>query len=136
MKNLFLVCLLFLSTMGAIAQQPAAKSAAPKTSAAAPTSANLPSKETVEEFMRHTFGYDQNLKWQVREMKPAIDPAMGEVTVLVNTPEGQQLLKVFVTPDGKNPINGQFVPFGADPFAPMRELLESKAKGPSRGPAP
>jgi len=127
MKNLYLMCLLFVLAGGTAAQQ----SAAPK----AATSGNLPSKETVEEFMRHTFGYDQNLKWQVKEIKPAVDPAMTEVTVLVNTPEGQQLFKLFVTPDGKNAISGEFVPFGANPFAPLRQLLDAKAKGPSRGAA-
>src|ERR1700751_2431450 len=137
MKKSFVMVLGLVVTAALFAQQPAATSAAPK---AAPTaaparSANLPSKETVEEFMRHTFGYDQNLKWQVREIKPASDPSMTEITVLVNTPDGRQMLKLVLTPDGKNAIRGEFVPFGADPFASMRQELEAKAKGPSRGAA-
>ena len=97
--------------------------------------ANLPAEATVNEFMRRTFGYDQNLKWKVTDIKPAPDPSMTEISVVVNTPEGQQGLKLFVTPDQKYAISGDFVPFGADPYAPIRNLLNEKAKGPSRGAA-
>jgi protein-disulfide isomerase len=40
-----------------------------------------------------------------------------------------------VMPDHKFAIAGDMMPFGADPFAPVRALLESRAKGPARGPA-
>jgi protein-disulfide isomerase len=122
-----------LLTMGAVAQQSAKSATANKT--AASSASNLPSQETIDAFLRHTFGYDQNLKWKVVEIKPAPDPSLAEVSVVMSTPEGQQTLKLFVTPDQKFAISGEFVPFGADPYAPMRSLLNEKAKGPSRGAA-
>ncbi len=111
--------------------KPAAK---PATTDPAPSLAGRPSQATVLEFLRHTFGYESNLKYQVVEIKPADDPALTEVSVLMNTPEGQQVLKLFVTPDQKYALSGEFVPFGADPYAPARQLLQ-KANGPSRGPS-
>ena len=95
----------------------------------------MPTRETVNEFLRHTFGYDQNLKWDVKNIKPAEDPSLTEIDIVMNTPEGQQGLKLYVTPDQKFAVSGDFVPFGADPFAPVRNLLNDKAKGPARGAA-
>lgn len=136
MKRLALICLASAISISALAQQSGAKPAAkPPSAKPEAQSANLPSEATVNEFLRHTFGYDQNLKWKITEIKPAADPSLSEVDVVMNTPEGQQGLKLFVTPDQKFAISGEFVPFGADPYAPLRNLLNEKAKGPSRGPA-
>lgn len=104
-------------------------------SAGAATNENLPSKQTVEDFLHHTFGYDQNLKYEVVSIKPAPDPSMAEVTVIMNTPQGQQLLPLFITPDHKFAISGEFVPFGDDPYAHARQVLSEKAHGPARGPS-
>jgi len=137
MKRFSILILAVATGLTCIAQQADTRPAPPRAVSAQPQikGGNLPSEATVNEFMRHTFGYDQNLKWKVTEIKPAADPAMSEVTVIMNTPEGQQGLKLFVTPDQKFAISGDFVPFGADPYAPIRSLLKEKAKGPSRGAA-
>jgi protein-disulfide isomerase len=113
---------------------PAAKQAAAGASASSAVG-NRPTEATINEFLRHTFGYDENLKWKVTEIKPGADPALTEVSILMNTPQGQQGLKLFVTPDQKYAISGDFVPFGSDPYGPVRKLLEEKAKGPARGAA-
>ena len=135
MKKTAFAFLSLCLTISAVAQQPAAKPAESKPAAKTSAGANLPSEQTVEQFMRHTFGYDQNLKWRVVDIKPAADPAMTEINVAVSTPEGQQMLKLFVTPDQKFAISGEFVPFGSDPYGPIRNLLNEKAKGPWRGAA-
>lgn len=113
-----------------VAQQGATKAAAAKEN-----SSNLPTEATVSAFLHHTFGYDQDLKWTVTEIKPAPDPSLSEVDLIMNTPQGQQALKLYVTPDHKFAVSGDFVPFGADPYKPMRDLLNEKAKGPWRGSA-
>jgi protein-disulfide isomerase len=123
-KSLFVTLLLSASLFAQTAAKPAA-----------PPSSHLPTEATVNEFLRHTFGYDQNLKWTITKIEPAPDPALSQVTVQMNTPQGQQSVKLFVTPDQKFAISGDFLPFGADPYAPMRNLLDEKAKGPSRGAA-
>lgn len=105
---------------------------APKTDGAATSGVN---EAVVNEFMRQTFGYDQNLKWQVTDIKPSEDASLTEVSVLMNTPQGQQLLRFYVTPDQKHAISGDFLPFGSDPYAAARAQLQSGVNGPAKGPA-
>ena len=139
MKRSALVCLAVSLSIIAVAQQMSSKPAPTKASTAQSTAqgkgTNLPSEATVNEFLRHTFGWDSNLKWKITDIKPGPDPALAEVNIVVNTPEGQQAMRLFVTPDQKYAISGDLAPFGADPYAPMRDLLNQKAKGPTRGAA-
>ena len=130
MKRSGFLILIVLLAIPTVAQQGATKAAAAKED-----SANLPTEATVSAFLHHTFGYDQDLKWTITEIKPAPDPSLSEVDLIMNTPQGQQALKLYVTPDHKFAVSGDFVPFGADPYKPMRDLLNEKAKGPWRGSA-
>jgi protein-disulfide isomerase len=130
--------LILALAVSAFAQSAAKKTAAPANATAAQSASkpgNLPSEETVTEFLRHTFGYDQNLKYRVLEIKPSPDPSLSEVSVVMSTPEGPQQLKLFVTPNQRFAISGEFVPFGADPYAATRQTLQQRMNGPSRGPA-
>lgn len=129
MKKSFFVYFVLAVTIYANAQQ------GTKSPAAKPNGGNLPTEATVNEFLQHTFGYDPNLKWSITQIKPAADPALAEVDIVMNTPEGQQAVKLFVTPDHRYAISGDFLPFGADPYASMRNLLKEKATGPWRGAA-
>ena len=90
--------------------------------------------DEVNSFMHHTFGWNPDLKWQVVNIGPAEAPGVTEVDITVNAAQGQQPLVLFITPDGGFAINGEMVPFGADPFAATRQLL-SRAAGPAKGPA-
>ena len=101
----------------------------------APAAGRQISKDEVNSFMQQTFGWNPDLKWQVANIGPSEAPGITEADVSVTTPQGQQPLVLFITPDGRYAINGDLVPFGADPFKPIRELLRQQAKGPSRGPA-
>lgn len=136
MKRVFLVgVLLSISALAQTAPKKSAPTTATTATHSAPAKAsNLPSEETVREFLRHSFGFEPNVKYTVLEIKPAADPALSEATIVLNTPEGQQVMKLFITPDQKYAINGDFIPFGADPYAPAREKLKA-ANGPTRGPA-
>jgi protein-disulfide isomerase len=135
-KRVFLVgVLLSISALAQTAPKKSAPTTATTATHSAPAKAsNLPSEETVREFLRHSFGFEPNVKYTVLEIKPAADPALSEATIVLNTPEGQQVMKLFITPDQKYAINGDFIPFGADPYAPAREKLKA-ANGPTRGPA-
>ncbi len=103
------------------------------TTPAASTGAKLPSEATVNEFLKHMFGWNQNLAWHVVSIKPSEAPAISEVTVVFNTPEGQAVQRIYVTPDEHYAFSGDLVPFGADPFAQARADLKN-ATGPERGP--
>ena len=80
------------------------------------------------------FGWNQDLTWKVAEIKPAEAPGFAEVTAVFNTPQGQQIFRLFVTPDQKFALTGDMVPFGADPFAAARADLKA-ANGPVHGAA-
>src|SRR3974390_692851 len=101
---------------------------------AAPSAAGLPSEATVDGFLKQMFGWNQELTWKIAEIKPAEAQGFTEVTAVFNTPQGQQIFRVFVTPDQKFALTGDMVPFGADPFATARAELKA-ANGPSHGPA-
>lgn len=103
------------------------------TAPAASTGSKLPSEATVNEFLKHMFGWNQNLAWHVASIKPSEAPAISEVTVVFNTPEGQAVQKIYVTPDEHYAFSGDLVPFGSDPFAEARNLLKNTT-GPEHGP--
>jgi protein-disulfide isomerase len=98
-------------------------------------SVTLPSEETVNSFMRQTFGYDPSVTWKISSIKPSTANGLAEVVVVVGNQQGQQVTTFYVTPDGKHALVGDLIPFGAKPFAPALQALEKDANGPSRGPA-
>jgi protein-disulfide isomerase len=108
---------------------------APSTSHAAKTTANLPSEETVNAFLHQWFGYDTSLTWKIVSIKPSEIEGLSEINALLSGAQGQQQLKLYVTPDGKHAVNGEIMPFGAHPFAADEKELERGINGPSRGPA-
>ena len=103
------------------------------TAPAPSTSSKLPSEATVNEFLKHMFGWNQNLAWHVASIQPSEAPSIAEVTVVFNTPEGQAVQKIYVTPDEHYAFSGDLVPFGADPFAEARNILKNTT-GPEHGP--
>ncbi len=98
------------------------------------SSANLPSEATVNDFLKHMFGWNDNLAWHVVSIKPSEAPGIAEVTVVFNTPDGQAVQRIYVTPDERYAFSGDLVPFGSDPFAAARADLKN-ATGPVRGAA-
>jgi protein-disulfide isomerase len=120
---------LLLLTLASAQQAPAAAHAASK------TTANLPSEETVNAFLHQWFGYDTSLTWKIVSIKPSEIEGLSEINALLSGAQGQQQLKLYVTPDGKHAVNGEIMPFGAHPFAADEKELERGTNGPSRGPA-
>ena len=120
---------LLLVTLASAQQAPAAAHAASK------TAANLPSEETVNAFLHQWFGYDASLTWKIASIKPSEIEGLSEINAVLSGAQGQQQLKLYVTPDGKHAVNGEIMPFGAHPFAADQKELERGINGPSRGPA-
>src|SRR5919204_588464 len=132
-RSVLVFLLLILFAIVLLAQTRAAKPASqqrPSQTAASPE-VNV---EVVESFMRHTFGWNPDLKWQIAGIAPSPASDIVEVHVVMTTPQGQQPLTLFITPDKQWAINGELVPFGADPFARTRQQLVSGVKGPAKGP--
>ena len=97
----------------------------------------LPTEETVNSFMRHTFSYDPTIEWKVLSIEPSEVPLVASVILEMKNAGGQpQRVRFFVMPDQKWAfVGGDAIPFGVDPFGAIREELAAKAKGPARGPA-
>src|SRR5271166_3292751 len=129
--RVLLMLTLALASLHSIAQTPAAAPAKSATGAAA-SSRTLPSEATVNAFLKRMFGWDTNLTWKIVEIKPSEVAGISEAIVVFSTPQGQQAQKIYVTADQKHAFSGEFMPFGADPFADTRQELKA-ANGPSHG---
>lgn len=123
-------CLVMLAATLAASQN--ARSAKTTARAMDHESVNLPSEATVESFLHQTFGYEPEVSWKIASIKPVA--GVVEVTVVLASPQGQQLSKFYVTPDGQHAITGEIIPFGAKPFAKDNAVLEKGISGPERGP--
>ncbi len=106
----------------------------PARPASAANSSDLPSEATVDSFMHQQFGYQPELTWKISSIKPSQISGLAEVTVVLATPQGQQLSRFYVSPDGEHALIGEIIPFGAKPFDPAKRKLEKGITGPSRGP--
>ncbi len=130
----FILTLCASAQTGSAAPAGKANAAKPSTPAAASTAGtNLPSEATVEAFFHRMFGFEPNIVFKVLSIKPSPMGGVAEVTAVVNTPNGQQMTKLFVEKD--HAIVGDLMPFGVDPFAKDRAILDKQAFGPTKGPA-
>ena len=131
--SVLLLVIAYATLSFAANQKPAPAKAHTGTPAA--TASHLPSEATVNDFLKHMFGYDASITWKLESIKPSKDPSVAEVNVIMSGKQGSERLTFYVTPDNQYAISGNMVPFGPDPFAKARAELEREAKGPSRGPA-
>lgn len=101
--------------------------------------ADKPTVETVNEFLRQQWGYDTNRIWQVAAILKTPVEGISKVVVQAAEKGAQQpqvaVLQFFALPDGKHIISDDVLPFGAHPFEENRAILLQRANGPSRGAA-
>jgi protein-disulfide isomerase len=133
------ICILMLAGTLAAAQTITTKPAPPKTPAQpkpaeSAVSSGLPTEATVDSFLHQQFGYEADLTWKISSIKPSPGTGLSEVAVVLASPQGQQLTKFYVAPDGQHALVGEIIPFGARPFDPAKQRLEKGITGPERGP--
>lgn len=150
-----LVCGLAMSTISMAAQSAAPNSTAPAAPAApAPQSsaqlkahpfppvnpknftADSPSVDEVNGFLKALWGYDTNRVWQVEGIVKTPAPGVAKVVILVSdrrAPGKVSPLVFFTTPDGKHAIAENVMDFGVKPFAEARKTLQERADGPAKG---
>ncbi|MBT9330241.1 thioredoxin domain-containing protein [Paracidobacterium acidisoli] len=99
--------------------------------------ADSPTAETVNAFLKASWGYDNSRVWEVYAIEKTPVEGLSKVLVLVAQREHPQQianLSFFVAPDGKHLIaNESVLDFGAQPYAPANQVLQQRADGPSRG---
>ena len=145
---------LFLSVFPAAAQQdvPAAPVAqaplGPVPAPAAPVfpkqdpanfTAAAPTQETVNAFLQASWGYDDTRVWEVWAIQKTEVEGISRVTLLVGDKTGKQKIvpaQFYVLPDNKHIFaNDDIIPFGANPYAEVRAVMQQRADGPYRGSA-
>ncbi|HEY6766229.1 MAG TPA: DsbA family protein [Candidatus Sulfotelmatobacter sp.] len=129
LHNLIFSSLLLVTVVSA--QTADTKPAADK--ASSPT-ASIPSEATVDSFLQQTFGYEKDLTWKISSIKPGPVPGLAEVVVVLASAQGQQISRLYITPDGEHALIGDIIPFGSKPFDPAMNSLKKGITGPSRGP--
>ena len=102
--------------------------------------AKSPTVDTVNSFLKALWGYDSDRLYRVMAIQTTSAPGVSKVTVFVasNSPGAKiASLTFYITPDGKHAIaeGAGVVPFGADPFADLRAMMQSRADGATRGAA-
>lgn len=132
--NWILVFAFLLPLASAQASAQAMTSAPATADRAAIPAANIPSEATVDSFLQQTFGYEKDLTWKISSIKPGPVAGLAEVLVVLATPQGQQLSRLYITPDGEHALIGDLIPFGPRPFDPIMSTLQKGITGPSRGP--
>lgn len=132
MKNIVVVflCSAIALCQSAKTSKPAQHSApAAKASTVTAAPAHVTTEE-VQSFLQKMFGFQPNAAWKVADISPsAEDPSVMRVVLQI----GDQSQVLYVLPGGKFAMIGEMIPFGADPFAPVRSALESGANGPIMG---
>lgn len=99
-----------------------------------------PTKETIDAFLKLSWGYDEDRIWQVQAIQNTPAPGVSKVTVLMaqkSNPQQIAPVTFLVTPDGKHLISNDLsmLNFGAHPFDEPRRILAERANGPSKGAA-
>ncbi len=140
MRLLNLIFTLMLAGSLAAAQTTSTKPTLAKPGEKAPeklgthATADLPSEAVVDSFLHQQFGYQSDITWKIASIKPSPIEGLAEVNVVLASPQGQQLSRFYVGPDGKHAVVGDIIPFGAKPFEPAEKALQKGVTGPSKGP--
>jgi len=111
------------------AKPPASSTQAPAKSASTGAASGVPSRATAESFLRHVFGWDTTMKITVKDVKQSPSPSLAQIDVHVETPKGPQDNSLFITPDQKNAVLGQLIPFGGQPAVkPTNDQIDAFVK--------
>jgi len=97
---------------------------------ASKSTSDLPSEQEVEDALKRTFGYDPAISWQVYDIRKSEIPGLAEILVSINKNAPNH---IYYLQSAQSAIIGNLIPFGPNPFAPVRAKLQA-ADGPSRGP--
>jgi protein-disulfide isomerase len=129
-KFLVVVGLLLWANIG-FAQNPPATKPAPSLRKAetphATADTTLPTEDDVEAAMKRTFGYDPSLKWVIHDIRASNIPGVADILLSINSQAQQH---IFYSSKTQSAIAGEMIPFGPNPFGPIRGKLQA-ADGPA-----
>jgi protein-disulfide isomerase len=104
--------------------------------------ATTPSRETVEAYLKESWGYDKNRVWQIQAILKTPVEGVSKVIVFIGDKSGESeagFTELYVMPDGKHflqaSLGSDLSTFGEKPYSEVRSILQKRADGPSRGAA-
>jgi protein-disulfide isomerase len=106
--------------------------------------AALPTKETVESYLKVRWGYDESRIWEVWAIEKTPVEGVSKVTVLMsdkNETQKPMETSFYTMADGKHLLTLDkyglmiLMPFSGNPFKEFREIVKQRAEGPYRGSA-
>jgi protein-disulfide isomerase len=104
---------------------------APAQAAVSPEQAKL--LKSAEVFVRHFFGWGDDIKVVLGPLGPTVSPNFYVVPIQVTLGEQTQTGEVFVSKDGKTLLRGEMYDMSTDPFAVNRAKAHLEGN-PSKGP--
>jgi protein-disulfide isomerase len=122
-RNLALTAMIVIAAW-ALAQTPARPTAKPKAAADAGAS-SLPSKATVESFLRHMFGFESNVSWTITAIKPSLSAGIAEIDLNLNSAKNSGERRLFVLAGQKHAIAGDMVPFPGEGARPSDAAINT-----------
>jgi protein-disulfide isomerase len=98
-----------------------------------------PTKDEINAFFTASWGYEPDRVWQVQAIQKTPVEGFSKITILMGDKTGKEkssAFQFFVLPDGKHIIaQNDIYPFGANPYAANRAMVQEQADGPYRGSA-
>ena len=98
-----------------------------------------PTPDEVNAFLHASWGFDENRVWEVAAILKTPVPGLSKVVIYQGDKSGKEKPSGFlfwVLPDGKHIIAGEDVyPFGTNPYAENRTMVQQRADGPYKGSA-
>ena len=104
-----LMLLVIVAFAVALAQGPAKSQSA---------GAALPSKATVESFLKHVFGFEPNVSWTVTSIKPSPAAGISEVTIDFKSGQNSGGKKLYILPGQRQALGGEMMPFPGEGSGP------------------
>jgi protein-disulfide isomerase len=107
----YFVCLTLLVLIAALA---VALAQAPAKSQSAAAASALPSKATLDSFLKHVFGFDPTVSATVAGIKPSPAPGIVEVTLNFKSGQNSSEKKLFILPGQRQAVGGEMMAFPGD----------------------
>jgi protein-disulfide isomerase len=80
--------------------------------------AALPSRPTVESFLKHVFGFDPGVSWKLTSIKPSPAPNITEVTIDFKSGQNSGEKKLYILPGQRQALGGEMMPFPGEGSGP------------------
>lgn len=104
-----LVLLIVVACAVTLAQGPAKSTSA---------GAALPSRATVQSFLKHVFGFDPSVSWTLAGIKPSPAPGIIEVSISFKPGQNSGEKKLYILPGQRQALGGELMPFPGEGSGP------------------